>query len=371
MSEFRFPDVGEGITEGEIVKWRVKEGEKVKQDQVLVEVETDKAVVQLPSPASGKVLKIYYKEGKTVKVGEVLVTISGETKTEKKSTTVIGELKESGYVLPPPKEYFQKGKNPPLSLEKKRLQYPKETTIQTQLVTKKYDMWGYIDHVPLKGVRKSIAKNLSESVRTAVHVTHMDIADITSLEYFRENEAKQAEKRKIKLTFLPYIVKAVVASLKEHPYLNSSINEEGEDIVLKKYYNIGIAVDTCDGLIVPVIKGADQKNILEIAKEIEQLAEKTRQRKVDLMDLRGGTFTITNVGSIGGVFATPIINQPEVAILALGRIHDRPVGKDGKVVLMKALPLSLTFDHRVVDGAEAAKFTNTLKGYLAKPEKLK
>jgi len=363
--EFKFPDVGEGITEGEIVKWRVKVGDSVKQDQVLVEVETDKAVVQLPSPTSGKILKIYQKEGDTVKVGEALVSISGQEKKERKSTTVIGELKESEYVLPPPKEYLNK-----LSGVKTKTK-TEDSKPKTALITKKYDMWGHIDHIPLKGVRKSIATNLSESVRKAVHVTHMDIADITGLWNLREREKALAEREKIKLTFLPYIIKAVTASLKEHPYLNSSIDEKSEEIVLKKYYNIGMAVDTEDGLIVPVIKGADKKSVLDIAKEIEILAEKTKKRTVDLMDLRGGTFTITNVGSLGGVFATPIINQPEVAILALGRIHERPVAKDGKVFVIKALPLSITFDHRVVDGAEAARFVNTIKENLMRPEKIK
>ena len=365
--DFKFPDVGEGIAEGEIVKWKIKVGDRVKQDQILVEVETDKAVVQLPSPASGKVLKIYHKEGYTVKVGESLVSISGEGKKERKSTTVIGELKESDYVLPAPKEYLQKTEG----VSKYTILKTQNSKSKTALIAKKYDIWGYIEHVPLKGVRKAIAKNLSESVKRAVHVTHMDIADVTELFKLREKEKVLAEKKKISLTFMPYIIKAVVASLKEHPYMNSSMVEESGEIVLKKYYNIGVAVDTEDGLIVPVVKGADKKCLLDIAKEIEILAEKTKQRKVDLMDLRGGTFTITNVGSLGGVFATPIINQPEVGILALGRIHDRPIGKEGKVILIKALPLSLAFDHRVVDGAEAARFVNSIKEYLSHPKKLK
>src|SRR3989338_7735156 len=314
--EFKFPDVGEGIAEGEIVKWRVNVGDTVKQDQVLAEVETDKAVVQIPSPVSGKVLKINHKEGDTVKVGEVLVVIDSKEKAERKSTTVIGELKESGYVLPPPKEWTQKSK-----------QYSKPKTEDSRpktLISKKYDMWGYIDHVPLKGIRKTIAKNMVDLRRTA-SVTHMDMVDATRL----VDVVNKEKTKNVHMTFLPFIIKACVKSLQQHPYVNSSLDDRAEEIVLKKYYNIGVAVDTEDGLVVPVLKGADKKSIDDIGKEIEQLAEKTRKRTVDLMDLRGGTFTITNVGSLGGIFATPIINHPEAAILAIGKIHQRPVVEEG------------------------------------------
>ncbi len=405
--EFRFPDVGEGIAEGEIVKWRVKVGEKIKQDQVLVEVETDKAVVQIPSPASGKILKLNFKEGQTVKVGEVLVILDSKQKIkeEKKSTSVVGELKESGYVLPAPSSKIAEGKSDLVQVLPSIRKLAKESGVdlstvkgtglggritendikkssglKTQnsglktsdkkpIVQKKYDMWGYIDHIPLKGVRKSIAKNMVESLRNTAPVTHMDMIDVTKLVEFREKE--KIKYAGTKVTFLPYIIKAIINSLKEHLFANSSMDEQAEEIVLKKYYNIGIAVDTEDGLIVPVIKGADQKTIKQLAKESEELAEKTRQRKLDLMDLRGGTFTITNVGSIGGIFATPIINYPEAAILALGRIHERPVIVDGRILVRQVLPVSLTFDHRIFDGAEAARFVNDLKKHLAEPEKLK
>ena len=405
--EFRFPDVGEGIAEGEIVKWRVKVGEKVKQDQVIAEIETDKAVVQIPSPASGKILKLNHKEGDTIKVGEVLVIIDSKQKIkeERKSTSVVGDLKESSYVLPAPvsKTASQKSSTvqvlPSIRNLAKELgvdltkvqgtgsggriteedvkkvkgfktQDSKPTTSnQKPSIQKKYDMWGYIDRVPLKGVRKSIAKNMVESLRNTAPVTHMEMMDVTALAEFREKD--KAKYPGVKVTFLPYIIKAVVTALKEHPFVNSSMNEELEEIILKKYYNIGVAVDTQDGLIVPVIKGADQKTIPDIAKEIEQLAEKTRQRKLDLMDMRGGTFTITNIGSLGGIFATPIINYPEAAILATGKIHQRPVIVDGRILVRWVLPASLTFDHRIFDGAEAARFVNGLKKHLAEPDKLK
>ncbi len=364
MYEFKFPDVGEGITEGEIVKWKVKVGDRVKQDQVLVEVETDKAVVQLPSPASGKVLKISHKEGDTIRVGEVLVVIEDKGKIkEDKSTSVVGELKESGYVLPAPKEYFEKTKGASIEVNTTKKYLPKAVDSRQGgvMIKKKYDMWGYIDHIPLKGVRKAIAKNMVDLRRTA-SVTHMDMIDATKLvELVEKGKGKN---NKVHITFLPFIIKAVVKALQEHPFVNSSLVEETEEIILKKYYNIGVAVDTEDGLIVPVIKGADKKSILEIAKEISDLAEKTKKRTVDLMDLKGGTFTITNVGSIGGIFATPVINYPEAAILATGKIHQRPVIEEGKISVKWVLPVSLTFDHRIFDGAEAARFVNTLKKYI-------
>jgi len=194
---------------------------------------------------------------------------------------------------------------------------------------------------------------------------------VTDLYAHREKEKAKAEKMGIHLTYLPFIVKAVVAALKEHPSLNAVYDKEHEEIVLKKYYNIGIAVDTPDGLIVPNIKIADSKSILDIAKEIEDMAEKAMKRKLDLAELKGGTFTITNIGVFGGTFFTPIPNPPEVAILGVGRIRDRVVlDEKGTPAVRKILPLSLTFDHRVLDGAEAARFMNDLKKRLEDPDLL-
>jgi pyruvate dehydrogenase E2 component (dihydrolipoamide acetyltransferase) len=210
-----------------------------------------------------------------------------------------------------------------------------------------------------------------ESIYTAPHVTHMDEADVTSLHRHREREKRIAESKGIKLTFLPFVVKACIAALKKHPNFNAAMDDEHEEIVLKKYYNIGIAVDSDSGLTVPVLKGADQKSVFSIAREIFDLAERVRKREIDMGDLKGSTFTITNVGSIGGIFATPIINYPEVAILATGRIIDRlVVDKEGKIRVRKMMPLSLAFDHRVVDGADAAEFMNSIKEYLENPDLL-
>lgn len=418
--DFKFPDVGEGITEGELVKWRVKEGDEIKQHDIIAEVETDKAVVEIPSPVSGKILKLYHKAGDTVKVGESLVSIGNESETAPSKPAP--EIKQPeirpggvvGYLEEAPDEDVKSESKPskgsPSSDEgilvlpsvrrlardlgvnllkisgtghegrvteedvRKAAQSIGTKKIEESLpeieakVQKKYDMYGYIERVPLKGVRKSIAKHMVDSLFTAPHVTHMDEADVTRLHSIREKEKIIAQRKGVKLTFLPFVIKAIIHSLKEHPNFNASMDDEHEEVILKKYYNIGIAVDTDSGLMVPVLKGADQKSMLDIAKEIESLAEKARKREINLGDMKGGTFTITNVGSIGGIFATPIINYPEVAILAIGRIQDRLTLHQGKIKVRKFLPMSLAFDHRVVDGADAAQFMNTLKEYLEDPD---
>ncbi|MBI2971832.1 MAG: 2-oxo acid dehydrogenase subunit E2 [Candidatus Aenigmarchaeota archaeon] len=398
--EFRFPDVGEGIAEGEIVSWKVREGDAVKEHDVLCEIETDKAVVEIPSPYAGSILKIHHKQGETVKVGETLVTI--ETANEA-SVSVVGELPRTETVLPRREEAAEAKQQkeilatPAVRVLAKQLGVTmssvtgsgpqgrvtdedvrkhageKGEATETQLtatVTRKYDMYGYIERISLRGVRKAIAKNMVHAVSTAPHVTHMDEADVTSLHRHKEREKDFAASQGIHLTYLPFVVKAVIAALRKHPYLSASLDDDTQEIVLKKYYNIGVAVDTPDGLLVPVIKGADQKSILAIAKEIGELAERAAKRTIDLADLKGGTFTITNVGVYGGIHATPIINWPEVAILATGKIQDKVVSREGEIQLRKMMPLSLSFDHRVVDGAEAARFVNDLKMYLEDPDML-
>ncbi|MBI4162716.1 MAG: 2-oxo acid dehydrogenase subunit E2 [Candidatus Aenigmarchaeota archaeon] len=440
--DFKFPDVGEGITEGELVELKVKEGQMVKEHDVLLKIETDKAVVDMPSPASGTILKIYHKVGDTVKVGESLVTIGkpGEVSqqsakeqpvtqiSERTSTSVMGELEDAD--APERKstqadkpiiatELSGPAKHAAAKMQENKEIYPqhalatpsvrrlaKEININLEnihgtglngriteedvrkygsteysahhlegegeiKIVKKYDMWGYIEHSPLKGVRKAIAKHMVQSAYTAPHVTHMDECDVTVLWNHREQEKAKAEKKGVHLTFMPFVIKACIAALKEYPHANSSLDDEHEEIILKKYYNIGAAVDTEDGLMVPVIKGADQKSILDISKELEDLAKKARERSLDLMDMKGGTFTITNIGSIGGLHATPIINYPEAAILALGRIYDKvTVNQQEKIVVRKYLPFSLAFDHRIFDGAYAARFANKLKQYLEDPDEL-
>lgn len=412
--DFRFPDIGEGLVEGTIVEWKVKEGDRVEEDQDLVDVETDKAVFTLPSPASGTILKIYCREGDTIRVGDVLVTIGeagemveeAEVKEEKVyRESVVGVLEEAveegrgegrakeeavaktvpeAKVLATPavrrlagelKVDITKvkgtGRGGRVTADDVRSFAEKVSSVVKGVKeVKKYDMYGYITRVPLKGVKKAVAGRMREAVSNAALVTHHDDADVTHLVEIREGHREYAAKEGVRLTYLPFIIKAVIEGLKRHPYLAATLekDEEGGYIVLKKYFNIGIAVDTQEGVMVPVIKGADQKTIIEIAREAEELAEKARSRKIDLADLRGGVFTITNVGHIGGTHFTPIVNYPEVAILGTGRIEDRAVVRDGKIVVRKVLPLSLTFDHRVVDGADAARFVNVVKEHLEDPD---
>lgn len=395
--QFRFPDVGEGITEGEIVRWLVKEGDEVKEDQTVAEIETDKAVVEMPSPYSGTVLKIHAKEKDIVKVGQSLMTIGekGEAVTEEAAgakaeeraapavgPSVVGVVPETRAeireVLAAPKvrKLAQelgvdiksvRGTGPQGRITEEDVQAakaaaagPKEEKKPALRIKEKYDFYGELERIPLRGVRRATAKRMHQSVSTAAHVTHFGEADVTELVKLREELKPQAAEKGVKLTYLPFIIKALLAALQAHPLLNSTLSDEDEEIIVKKYYNFGIAVDVPDGLIVPVIKGVEQKSIFDLASEIETLAEAAKKRTLDLADLKGGTFSITNVGGIGGEAATPIINYPEVAILATMKISDRARIKDGKLASVKTLPLCLSFDHRVIDGAEAARFMNDL-----------
>jgi len=420
--EFKFPDIGEGLTEGEIVRWLVKEGDEIKEGQPLVEVETDKALAEIPSPRTGVILKIMAKEKEIVKVGQVIVTIGekGEAVAapppppRPKSVGVVGELEEAPEEVPGPARVAGGKAEPakPSLVSEHALATPAVRALARELgvdinkvqgtgpegrvlekdvrqaaeakakppeakpaeevkgakKVKKYDLYGYVDRIPLRGVRRSIAKAMVKSKYTAPHVSAMDEADVTELWQIREKEKKVAESKGIKLTILPFVIKAVIAGLTEHPYLNATLDDDSEEIILKKYFNIGLATDTPEGLMVPVVKNAKDKSIFELAQELAQLAEKARSRTIDLADLKGGTFTITNYGAVRGIYGTPIINYPEVAILGVGRIQDMPVVREGKVVVRKILPLSLSFDHRVVDGAEAARFLNTVITRLEDPD---
>ena len=394
--EFRFPDVGEGITEGEVVRWLVKEGDVVKADETLAEIETDKAVVEMPSPYAGTVLKLHFKEKDIIKVGQVLVTIGekGEAVPEPQpapagmpaarpaapvqATPPLGtaEILATPKVRALAKELgidigTVLGTGPAGRITEDDVQAAKMKPAEKKPAVKikaKFDIFGPLERIPLRGVRRATAKKMRESLDKAAHVTHCDEADARALVALREKMNPKAEAAGIKLTYLPFIVKALIEALKLHPTLNATLDDEEEEIVVKKYYNIGIAVDVPDGLIVPVVKMADQKSVLDIAAEIQSLAKAARERTLDLADLKGGTFSITNVGVIGGDFATPIINYPEAAILATMKIADRARVENGSVVVKKTLPLCLSFDHRIIDGAEAARFTRDLVRFLESPE---
>ena len=411
MEEFKFPDVGSGITEGEVLKVYIKEGDIVKEDQVLFEIETAKAVVEMPSPSGGAILKLNVKEGQTIKVGDILAVIgdSGEKieekEVEKEEPTKIEIAKKpeksQSQTITPQSSYTsnsarivatphtrQLAKNLGIELDKIKgtgnggritdedVQNAansgigkRESTQKSDAPRVKFERFGEVLRIPIHGVRKTIMERIQISVSVPT-VTNTDSADITRLVRLREKEKKVALNKGIKLTYLPFIAKAVIIALREHPYVNSSIDEQENQIVLKKYYNIGIAVDTPDGLIVPVIKNADKKSIFELAMDMEKLSEKARERKLTVEDMQAGSFTITNLGTFGGLFFTPILNHPESAILGIGKIIDNLKYDDKKILVRKTLPLSLTYDHRVIDGALAARFLNTIIKHLEDPDLL-
>jgi len=414
---FVLPDLGEGITEGEIRKWIVKEGDAVEEHQTVLEIETDKAIVEVPSPRKGKVLEIKKHEGEIALVGETLMTLAleGEAakpqpgvaekaaerkpETEEKkierprSVSVVGVLPEEEVELTEQKVEVRakgegeerktevlatpavralarelgirietvKGSGPSGSITSEDL---KKVPEKVQVAE---DRLGPVERIPLKGLRRTIARNLMTSQRTTVSVTGMDEADITELWEVREREKKSLQAKGIHLTFLPFFIKAVQHSLAEHPLLNASVDEAKEEIIVKKYYNIGVAVDTPEGLMVPVIRDAGRKTVLELAGELQELSRKARERKITLEEMKGSTFTITNYGHFGGIFATPVINYPDVAILGTGKISDKPWVKDGQILIRKILPLSLTFDHRVTDGVDASLFLTKIISYLEDP----
>jgi pyruvate dehydrogenase E2 component (dihydrolipoyllysine-residue acetyltransferase) len=389
LREFKFPDVGEGIAEGEIVRWLVKEGDSVKEDQDLLEVETDKALITLNSPYTGKVTRLHGKEGDMIKVGDVLTTVDagGEegtvTEAEKgDSGTVVGTLSDNEVVevvhpvqaTPAVRVLAKqmridlasvKGTGPGGRITKEDVETAATKT--GEQTSAEADAYGLVEKIPLRGIRRTVAKRMAEASKRVAEVTIWEDADITELEQVRAKERRVAEEKGVRLTYLPFLIKAIIPALKAHPYFNASLDEAAEAIILKRYFNIGIAVDTTDGLIVFVIKDADKKNILDLAKETATLAEKARLRKIDLHELKGSTFTITNYGVVGASYGTPIINHPEVAIVGLGKIEDRPVVRSGQIAIRKIMPLSLAFDHRVIDGVEAGRFLGVVIQHLEDP----
>lgn len=391
--EFKFPDVGEGMTEGKLVEWKVKEGDFVKIDQVVALMETAKAIVEMPSPFEGTVLKRNFKEGDMVNVGQTLLFIGNpgekietakneETPMAEKITATIKEVQnrkiESGILASPATRKIAMDLNIDLSkvkgsgLDGRILPEDIEafsSAVQKNSLSKQS---GLEERIPLTYMRKVIAEKMVKTASTVPHAVGMDEADVTKLFDLREKEKINAKNQGIHLTFMPFIMKALVHSLKKFPILNSSFDAEKQEIVFKKYCNIGFAVDTKDGLIVPVAKNVDSKTILEIALELQRLSGLAMQRKISLSDLQDSTFSITNFGSIGGSFSVPIINAPNAAILGIGRIEDKAMVKSGtfgkKIVAGKAMPLSLAFDHRLLDGATAVRFLNDLKEQLENPD---
>ncbi|MDQ0177007.1 dihydrolipoamide acetyltransferase family protein [Bacillus chungangensis] len=428
--QFKLPDIGEGIHEGEIVKWFVKPGDKIEEDDVLCEVQNDKAVVEIPSPVTGTVEKLFVEEGTVAIVGDVLVTIDApgyedikfkgdhgeENEQEEKAADqdkaaaeekqTVETSKEADVdptarviAMPSVRKYAREkdidirqvngsGKNGRVLKEDidafsagDAQQAPQAEAVSTQPVDAKAEknekMPIVIPEGPdpetreqMSGIRKAIAKAMVNSKHTAPHVTLMDEIDVTKLVSHRKKFKEVAAEKNIKLTFLPYIVKALVSALREFPILNSSVDDEAGEIIHKHYYHIGIAADTDKGLLVPVIKNADRKSMFQISAKINELAVKARDGKLAPTEMKGSSCSITNIGSAGGQWFTPVINHPEVAILGVGRISEKPIVKNGEIIAAHVLALSLSFDHRVVDGATAQYALNHIKRLLNDPELL-
>ena len=411
--EFKLPDIGEGIHEGEILKWFVKEGDEVKEDDVLCEVQNDKAVVEIPSPVEGKVLEIKVQEGEVAVVGDTLITFdaegyetesSSEEKDEKGEQPVAAESveektlettkteKKRVIAMPSVRKYAREknvniqevvgtGKNGRVLKEdidrflqgETVQEETKETVAQQEVAEDKETVaipqGTYLEtREKIRGIRRVIAEAMVESKTKAPHVTLMDEVDVTELVAHRARFKEIAAEQGIKLTYLPYVVKALVSASKKFPIINAAVDDETEEIVYKHYYNVGIAADTDNGLVVPVIKDADRKSIFEISKEINELAEKARNGKLTAEEMKGASNTITNIGSVGGQWFTPVLNYPEAAILGIGRIQEKPIVRNGEIVIAPVLALSLTFDHRIVDGADGQQALNQIKRLLNDPQ---
>jgi pyruvate dehydrogenase E2 component (dihydrolipoamide acetyltransferase) len=398
---FNFPDVGEGIHEGRVVEWLVAEGDIVTEDQALVTVETDKAVVELPSPHAGTVLRLHAAADADIVVGDPLVTI-GEA-GEELPEDVAPAAQAAPAMVPAEVEAPAPivGARRPLATPRTRalarrlgvdLQTiqgsgsggritdedveraaeggapaaPAPQVAPVGTVTATID--GEVERVPITHLRKTIARAMRTAAHTAAHVTHVDEADVTDLlAHYRRAKPVIEERTGVRFTLLPLFIKALVATLQKHPIFNASVDEERGEIIYKKYFNIGVAVDTPEGLIVPVIRDADRKDLVELAAEVADKAERARSRQLGLDELKGGSCTITNLGPLGGVFATPIINVPELAIVGLHAIKERPEVVNGEIAIRKMMYLSVSFDHRYIDGAEGARFMSDLVQLVSEP----
>jgi pyruvate dehydrogenase E2 component (dihydrolipoamide acetyltransferase) len=440
MFEFKLPDLGEGVAEGQIVSVLVKEGDAVDEFQPMFEVETDKAAVEIPAPKSGTVSEVLVEKGQTVQVGEVLIKIDdagdgGDGEDEKKTDK---EKKSEA----PPKEEQQEDKQPEqkAGAQKKQPEKEKDAAPQTEaqpsaaeqesadgvipaapavrkLAREKgvdlrkvkptgprgrvlredveraalssdggalpsgggapmevrvgelpdFTQWGPVRREPAPQIRKTIAKQMTTSWLNVTRVTQTESADITILEEARQQHNKRAGKSGTKMTMTVIILKMIAANLKKHPKLNCSYDPSSGEIIWKDYVHIGVAVDTPRGLVVPVIRDVDQKPLATIADELNDIVGRAREAKFDVSELRGGTFTLTNLGPLGGEFFTPMVNYPEVGILGLGRASEQAVVRNGEIVPRLILPLSISYDHRIIDGADGARFCGDLKSALESP----
>jgi len=435
---FVLPDLGEGLTEAEVVKVLVQEGELVREDAPLLEVETDKATVEIPSPMSGRVEKIHVRAGQTVPVGQVLVTFADAVIASGKQAA--DTLDSTRALAPEPKTVVADGgrarRAPPVPAQSPaRRGGPVPATPSTRRLARelgvdlrvvngrgpggrvtdddvraavseappdvaappaepspsptppavarplargsveppplpRFEQWGPIERQPLSHLRRTIAERMTLSATLIPHVTHFDRVDITDLDALIRRNLETGKARGVTLTLTSFILKAVAQALLEHPHFNASLDPAAGELIVKRHVHLGVAVATPRGLVVPVIRDVDRKPVLELQRELGALASRVREGKATLEDLRGGTFTVTNIGALGGTGAIPIINYPEVAILGVARGREEPVVREGTVVPRLLLPLSLTFDHRVADGADGARFASAIVRRLEHPDAL-
>ena len=409
---FVLPDLGEGLVEAEIIRVLVKEGEVVREDAPLLEVETDKAQVEIPSPMSGRVEKIHVAPHQTVRVGEVLVTFAeadaGPQAPAAPTPAAVSQREGPVPATPATRRLARElgvdlrtvaGRGPggritdddvrasaaqraSSAIPAKRAQ-PASGGPEREVAAKplarvgleppplpRFEQWGPVERQPLSHLRRVIAERMALSAALVPHVTHFDRADITELDALIRRDLEPARERGVTLTLTSFLLKTAALALRDHPTFNASLDAEAGELILKRYYHLGIAVATERGLIVPVLRDVDEKPVLELARELATLAQRVRDGKAGLEDLRGGTFTITNLGALGGTGAIPIINYPEVAILGVARAREEAVVRDGQIVTRLMLPLSLTFDHRVADGADGARFAADIVRRLEHPDQL-
>jgi pyruvate dehydrogenase E2 component (dihydrolipoamide acetyltransferase) len=419
--EFRLPDIGEGVAEGEVVKWFVAEGETVREDAPLVSVLTDKANVEIPSPKSGRIVKLHAAVGEKVKVGGLLVTIETAGGTTAPSAPSPAPSRGEAPAARPPAAGASAApeKAPAAPSSGARVQAspsvrrlaaergidlgtirgsgPGGRILESDLATAPGSATptpppasptptasaaapggssppapsGPVERIPIRGLRRVIAEHMAQSVHTAAHFTYVEEIDVTELVRVRDRMAKHVEKQSVRLSYLPFIIKAVITGLRAHPWMNATMDDAKQELVVARDYNIGIATAAPDGLIVPVVHHADRKSVTALAKEIQELAERGRAGKLSRAELSGGTFTITSLGALGGVLATPILNYPEVAILGVHRIVRRPVYRpDGTLGPADLMNLSVSLDHRILDGIVGAQFLSVVKASLEDPHLL-
>ncbi len=420
MYEFKLPDLGEGIHEGQIVNVLVEAGDAIAEYQPMMEVETDKAAVEIPSPKTGVVAQVHVKAGDMVKVGQVLLTIDesgdGDGKAAARkaepvtaAAPVAGPAQQAAPPAPAPSRPTESGPVPAAPVVRK---LARERGIDINAVTGSgpggrvlredverhaggegpapqraaggapslvpvpsgelpdFSQYGPIRREPVSQIRKTIARQMTRAWLSVPRVTHCDTADITDLERNRKAFNANLKEDQAKLTMTAIVVNAIAATLRDFQMLNSSFDASAGEIIYKDYIHIGIAIDTPRGLVVPVLRDADKKGLPRIAKELNDIGERARAAKFEIAELRGASFTITNVGAVGGTFVTPMVNFPEVGILGLGRAKLEPVVYGGQIVPRLIMPLSLSFDHRVVDGADAARFTTEVIRSLENPLRL-